>query len=140
MAFNLRGGRPKNMHQGTYWVQRARDSSRRRVTGELQVLRFNNRYSRITNQFAAVFQSYAGPGGTIEVIVGSRLNLSLDRFNDLKSWIDRNIDNATNADLSKLATSAKNVLIEIAKREGWEASWDATAKQLMLNGRGLDFS
>lgn len=30
MGFRLKGGRPKNMKQGVYWVQRHRDDLRRR--------------------------------------------------------------------------------------------------------------
>lgn len=30
MGFGLKGGRPKNMKQGVYWVQRHRDDLRRR--------------------------------------------------------------------------------------------------------------
>lgn len=59
MPFKLRAGRPKNMGQGIYWVQRERSRSRARVSGELQALRFNNRYHRITSQFLSVFQRYA---------------------------------------------------------------------------------
>ena len=29
MGYRLRGGRPKNMRQGIYWVQRHRDNTRR---------------------------------------------------------------------------------------------------------------
>ena len=110
MPFNLRGGRPKNMGQGIYWVQRYQSDNRRRAKSELAVLRFNNRYNRITSEFLSIFLPYAGPGGTIEVASGSRLAKALDSYNEMKTWIDRNIDRAGNAELSKLATAAKKFL------------------------------
>lgn len=140
MPFNLRGGRPKNMRQGIYWVQRERSRSRARVCGELQALRFNNRYHRITSQFLSIFQPYAGRKGTIEVRIGSKIDQALDGYNDLKTWIYANIDGATKSHLSKLATAAKGVLVEIAKNEGWAFAWDTSSKALMIKDRKLDFS
>ena len=128
------------MGQGIYWVQRERAAGRSRASSEMQVLQFNSRYNRIMEQFLSIFAPYADPDGTITVQTGSKLDTSLDRYNDLKTWIDGNIDQATNADLSKLATAAKNILVEIAKREGWPRAWDAAKKQLIVKGRVLDFS
>lgn len=140
MPFNLRGGRPKNMGQGIYWVQRARDQSRRRASAFERIEAFNARYNRITRQLVSFMKNYGGPSGTVEVVAGSRLDQALDRYNDLKGHIDRNIDAATNGDLSKLATAAKVILVQIAKREGWQADWDVKNKRLVLKGSVYDFS
>lgn len=72
--------------------------------------------------------------------IGSKLDQALDSYNELKTWIDANIDGAANAHLSKLATAAKRVLVEIAKNEGWAYAWDASSKMLTIKDRKLDFS
>lgn len=128
------------MGQGIYWVQRERSGGRSRASRELQAMQFNNRYNRITQQFLSIFRPYTGPSGQIDVPAGSKLDTAMDRYNDLKMFIDNNVDNATNADLSKLATAAKNILIEIGKREGWSLQWDPRERRLIVNGQALDFS
>jgi hypothetical protein len=140
MGFSLRGGRPKNMGQGIYWVQRHRDDLRRRQSANDRALDFNNRYNRILQGFSDVFLAYIGPKGTIEVTANSKLHKSLSRYNEINSLIEADIDSATQGDLSKLATAAKNTLIEIAKRENWHWEWDASIKSLVLNKAKLDFS
>ena len=103
-------------------------------------MRFNERYGRITHNFLSVYGPYAGPDLTVSVTHGSRLSDAIDRYNELKVWIDFNIDSATHGDLSKLATAAKRILIEIAKRECWKHQWDASNKILTIKDSTLDFS
>lgn len=128
------------MGQGIYWVQRERAQTRARSSSEQQAHRFNERYGRITRQFTSVFAPYAGETGTISVVVRSPLDSALDSYNELKAWIDANVDDAKMGDLSKLATAAKRILVEIAKREGWPYQWDAANKSLMVRGATVDFS
>lgn len=92
MAFNLRGGRPKNMSQGAYWVQRHQADGRKRESAQASAARFDARYERITAQFVEVFRSFADEDGDVDVAIGSTLDAAMDDYNDLKTWIDRNID------------------------------------------------
>jgi hypothetical protein len=140
MGFRLRGGRPKQMRQGIYWVQRARDQQRVRASSYERVVRFNERYNRITGSFLSVYRPHSGADLKVRVANGSRLSDALDRYNELKLWIDANVEHATQSDLSKLATAAKRILIEIAKREAWNWCWEAKAKKLTINNDVLDFS
>ena len=57
----------------------------------------------------------------------------------MKTYIDQNIDIVGQGDLSKLATRAKNLLVEIAKENKLDYEWFSGDKVLVFDGRPVHF-
>ena len=140
MPFNLRGGRPKSMGQGIYWIQRHLADKRRRSTSRSSAERFNERFFRIDREFHRIYDVLAEENGKVTVVSGSKLDTALDEYSSLLAYINSDPCAATQGDLSKLATRAKRILTEIAKERGLPNEWSAEHKILMIDERSIDLS
>ena len=100
MGFGLRGGRPKNMNQGIYWVQRHLADERRVARANEKAKQFNLRFNRITQNVNSFFDGR----GQIEVNPKSyeRINRTMELYNLAREQINSNIEDATFRDLGKL--------------------------------------
>ena len=78
--------------------------------------------------------------GNVPVVSGSKLDIALDEYSSILAYINSDPYAATQGDLSKLATRAKRILIEIAKDRGLRHEWDAKEKMLTIDARSIDLS
>ena len=151
MGFGLRGGRPKNMGQGIYWVQRhladTRATERRRVTEQRRVekhndaaTKFNEKWKRIKNNVSNYFDASANIEAKGSLATRDKIVEKINSFNELQSYINRNIESASFRDLSKLSTSGRTCMLVWAKARGQKAAYDADCKILTIEGVAYDFS
>ena len=151
MGYRLRGGRPKNMGQGIYWVQRHLADSRaeeRRIIAEQRridsknesVRKFNEKWRRILQNHSRYYEKVIGIELTISMSKFDIINKKAEIYNDVRKYIGANIENATMGDLSKMATAARSNMMSLAKALGHEASYDAATKVATIEGVDYDFS
>ena len=151
MGYRLRGGRPKNMGQGIYWVQRHLADSRaeeRRIIAEQRridsknesVRKFNEKWRRILHNHSRYYENVKGIELTISTSKFIIINKKAEIYNDISEYIGANIENATMGDLSKMATAARSNMMLLAKALGHQASYDAATKVATIEGVDYDFS
>ncbi|WP_252258597.1 prefoldin domain-containing protein [Erythrobacter aurantius] len=151
MGFRLRGGRPKNMGQGIYWVQRhladSRAAERRRVAEQRRVekqneaaRKFNEKWHRISSNVTGYFTKYADVDAKASEAKRDKIVEKINEYNNLKDFIQNNIESASMGDLSKLATAGRACVLLCAKARGQKAAYDAGSKILMVEGVAYDFS
>lgn len=151
MGFRLRGGRPKNMGQGIYWVQRHLADSRaaerrhaaeqRRVEKQNEAARkFNEKWHRISTNVSDYFENYAELEVKTSTSTRDKIVEKINIYNNLRQSINANVETATMGDLSKLATAGRACMLLCAKARGQMAVYDASDKTLNIEGVIYDFS
>lgn len=135
MPFNLRGGRPKNMKQGTYWVQRHQADKARRNKSVNAQLRQKERYDRI---FGHLGDFANGETFTTNEKDGAKI-LELKSKFDARNE-EAKSENYSRPSVSRFATSTKNLMVSLAKSVSYENYWDSNSKILYINGKEYDFS
>ena len=151
MGFRLRGGRPKNMGQGIYWVQRhladahaaerRRDAEQRRVERQDEKARaFNEKYHRVTRNVSDYFSKYASVDVVTSANIRDKIVEKIDHYNKLNSSMQISIEDSTMMDVSKLATAGRSAMIACAKARGQKAVYDAASKIVFIEGISYDFS
>ena len=150
MGFRLRGGRPKNMGQGIYWVQRhlgdqraaarADAAAQRRVAlANQKAISFNERYHRIVDNVVSYFSANSGPTEATPRQARA-LSAKIEEYNSLKTAIDQDIEAARATDLSRLATLARGIIRSCAKMRKQVCEYDAQDKLLTVDDHSFDFS
>jgi hypothetical protein len=146
MPFNLKGGRPKSMKQGTYWVQRhvadqKREAARQRriATADAKAAAFNERYSRILQNCMEYHLQHQGTQVETTQKQFERLTEKINQYNELKSWIDGHIDAAKASDLNKLATLGRAIIVICAKTRKQAVYYDASEKKLTVANTVMNF-
>lgn len=151
MGFRLRGGRPKNMGQGIYWVQRhladaraaerRRDAEQRRVERQDEKARaFNEKYHRVMRNVSDYFSKYASVDVVTSANIRDKIVEKIDHYNKLNSSMQISIEDSTMMDVSKLATAGRSAMIACAKARGQKAVYDAASKIVFIEGISYDFS
>lgn len=151
MGYRLRGGRPKNMGQGIYWVQRHLTDSRaeaRRIIAEQRrieshndaVKKFNEKWHRIVRNHSQYYENLEGIEITISTSKFDIINKKAKLYNEISEYIGANIESATMGDLSKMATAARSNMMLLAKALGHQANYDAATKVANIEGIDYDFS
>jgi len=151
MGFRLRGGSPKNMRQGIYWVQRHLADTRaaerrhaaaqRRVDKQNEVARkFNEKWQRISSNVSGYFTEYADLEAKVSESARDKIVDKINIYNSLRESIQNNIETASRGELSKLATAGKTCVLLCAKARGQQAAYDAGTKILVVEGVVYDFS
>jgi hypothetical protein len=151
MGFRLRGGSPKNMRQGIYWVQRHLSATRaaerrhaaerRRVDKQNEVARkFNEKWHRISSNVSDYFTRYADLEAKVSESARDKIVDKINVYNRLKDSIQNNIETASMGELSKLATAGRACVLLCAKARGQKAAYDAGSKILTVEGLAYDFA
>lgn len=151
MGFNLRGGRPKNMKQGIYWVQRhLADQKRvaaeeRKIQKDRQRIAFiDEKFNRIKNNISTYFISIKGSDGKISIETnernGEKLSNLFENYNSLMEYIEKDKYGLKLTAFTKLATNAKILVKFTSKLRGDKVSISDDKKILHVNGLNLDFS
>ncbi|WP_141249506.1 hypothetical protein [Sphingobium sp. D43FB] len=146
MPFNLKGGRPKNMNQGTYWVQRqvagqtrVEAHERRIAMANEKATAFNERYERIVQNCIGYHSRHQGEAmsGTQKQVTA--LTEKITEYGNLKEWIDKHIDDAKSTDLNRLATLGRAVIVSCAKARKQDVHYEASSKVLTVSGVAMKF-
>jgi hypothetical protein len=146
MGFNLRGGRPKNMGQGNYWVQRHRDEQRRIASREIaakkaaeKIHAFNEKWDRIYDNYMTYMKSKINQ--KIEATPAKFRSLQNKSIaaEELRSYINNNIDTATMRDLSKISTMYISIMKLMAKICNEKSEYISESKILIINGNSYNF-
>jgi hypothetical protein len=151
MGFRLRGGSPKNMRQGIYWVQRhladARAAERRHAAEQRRAekrddaaRKFNEKWHRISSNVSDYFEKYADVEAKGSASTRDRIVEKINFYNNLKDSINAHIEAASMGDLSKLATAGRTCMLLCAKARGQMAAYNAGDKTLNIEGKIFDFS
>lgn len=151
MGFRLRGGSPKNMRQGIYWVQRHLADSRaaerrhaaeqRRVDKQNEVAKkFNEKWHRISSNVSGYFTNYADLEAKVSESLRDKIVDKINVYNILRGTIQNNIETASMGELSKLARAGRTCVLLCAKARGQMAAYNAGDKTLNIEGKIFDFS
>jgi len=151
MGFRLRGGRPKNMGQGIYWVQRhladVRAAERRRLGAQRRVEahnqkaeKFHQKWHRISANVTGYFMKYANVDAKGSASTRDKITEQIHIYNELKRSVQANIENAPMSDLSRLATAGRACMFLCAKARGQLADYNAGTKTLIIESVEYDFS
>jgi hypothetical protein len=109
MSFGNFGSRPRAKSSGIYWVNRHLESQRRIASHNDAIARFNERWKRLQNIYEDVLSQFVKPLQEYEVT--AKEFQSLAKYNEtaraLRQEIARDINNSSQAALSKYATQIK---------------------------------
>jgi hypothetical protein len=147
MGFNLRGGRPKSMNQGIYWVQRHRDDQRRIANSERaahknaeKISSFNEKWRRINNNYQSYMKTKASQTILTTPAKLRFLQNKVEAAAELKEMINDNIESVSMKDLSKLSTIYRDIMKKMAEACGDQVCYKSELKLLTINGKPFDFS
>lgn len=140
MGFRLRGGTPKNMGQGIYWVQRYQADQKRMASAQRRADRanekataFNERFQRIVHNVRDYHLAHQGQQMTATPKKFEAISEKISAFEELKEWIDDNIDAAGQTHLSRLATLARSVISLCAKVRKQDVQYNGSTKILQID-------
>lgn len=146
MGFRLRGGNPKNMGQGIYWVQRHLADQKRMAAAQRRVDRanekakaFNERFERIVQNFRHYHLAHKDQTMTITPKRLESLSGKIDGFEELREWINENIDTAGQTHLSRLSTLARSAISICAKIRKQDVHYDGSTKTLKIDDQFYRF-
>lgn len=151
MGFNLRGGRPKNMGQGIYWVQRnvadQKAEARSAAAEERRVNRLNEAATNFNEKKQRIIQnlkSYIGLNGKIEIENNPKLietmYKKINKPNAILDAIHDDVESSSMADLSKLSKAVIDCIEFMAKHRNQKISYDKYRKVLSIDDVDYDFS
>lgn len=155
MPFNLRGGRPKNMKQGIFWVQRHLSNQKRTAVQRNQEIKENLRrefidekLNRIRNNVVKYAMSISSEksekSASISFLIDEKkaetINKNLDEFNALLEFIDGNKYTIKLTAYNKLSTLGRSVIKSLASAKGQKYEYQKDTKYVKVNGLIFDFS
>jgi len=149
MPFNLRGGSPKSMKQGIYWVQRHQADQRRRSRGSrrsanpqptslgLEVSgNLTERYERILSHVKIMIDGLEV--GFSNEKEADKFRSAADKYQEIRKECDA--EGLSAGRLNRLQTAAKNLIVMTLSDVDVEISWLAKERLLIIDGNKLDFS
>ena len=140
------GAGAKRIRNPVYWARMDLQHGRYRRQSNAAVQRFNERWQRLQKIQNMVADDYVnGLVSVQESLTQKEYDKLVERIRDSQEWadvIEKGIDVAVNADLSKYATSVKNVALMAIKLcikynvydDIDSVSYDAGRKMIILNG------
>ena len=151
MAFNLRGGSPKSMKQGIYWVQRHLADQKRAAAQQNRVekdrqrrIYIDEKFERIESNLTKYSLSIANDKSTINFNTTEKkkekLEKCLEDYNSLRVYIKKNKYGIKLTAFNKLSTLARALIKVMASAKGNAYSYDSDRKIVSVNGLKLDFS
>lgn len=151
MPFNLRGGSPKNMKQGVYWVQRHLADQKRAAAQQNRVekekqrqIYIDEKFERIKSNLTKYSLSIANEKSEINFITTEvrkeNIDNCLENYNSMRIFIEKNKGDISLTALDKISTLARALIKAMALAKGNEYSFDRTSKIVVVNGICLDFS
>lgn len=151
MGFRLRGGTPKSMKQGIYWVQRhvadLKAAQRRREAERAReekaretVAKLKKKLNRIIENTKLYYSRHADLPITVTEAKHDKISEAVEEYNAMKDLLSKHIDRATMRDMTKFATIAKSVITMTAKARKQAVSYDAKTKILSIDGKNYDYS
>jgi len=140
------GAGPKQMGNPVYWTRMELQNRRYAATTRAAAERFNERWKRLGRIQNMIAEDFVDE--IIEDLEGREAVKLSSLIDDMQSWnreIDRNIDLAKNADLSKYATRIKKVglfAIGLCKNHGKYTDiedffYDTKEKMMYINGEAF---
>ena len=131
------GGGVKGKNSPIYWVRRATQDARYRAKTAAAAERVDERFTRITD----ATKSFCAAGGSMTADEKKVVKLQslIEAYEAQKGLINADIDNAGQAELNKLATAAKRLIIFLADLKQLHA-YSHGAKIFDISDQQFDFS
>lgn len=152
MPFNLRGGRPKSMKQGIYWVQRHQADLQRTATAAKRDAAQATKKAKADAKNALLIATYERLFGNVKSFFDELPEFSASRdqadaisaaqaeWEIQRASLVENPRSITMASLRKFGTAGKNLIVICAKPAGLDAKWLPASRHLRVGDQIIDFS